>query len=249
MKTIVSNLSEVPEALRGEYDTLTDGRFMLKMEGDIPAVDEAHARLTEFRDNNIGLLKVKKELEDRLRIFEGIDPKEYGAMKTKITAFEQKGGVKDPTDLDAKLRQAIAEANAPLQEQLEQVQYERQEAENRLAFRDLEQKLTAVGYRIGITEKAMPDFLNRGLEVFDLDGAAKDGDSPLFSRIKPAEALSIEEWAQELGREAPHLFKSSTGGGATGGGGTAGKRTISADPLEIGRNLEALAKGEVVIAQ
>jgi len=248
MKTIVSALSEIPEPLRNEYEVLPDGRYRLRTEGDpLPEVAEAHSKLTEFRDNNINLLKLKAELEGRLKAFEGVDPKEYGTMKSRLQDLEKKGGVTKAEDLDAKLKQAIAEANAPLVEQLAQVEAKRLEAENRLAFRDLEQQLTSVGMKLGVDEKAMPDFLNRGLEVFDYDGTAKNGETPLFSKVKPAEPLGFEEWAQGLAADAPHLFKRSAGSGATGGQGAAGKRVVSRDPLEIGRNLEALAKGEAVV--
>jgi hypothetical protein len=83
---------------------------------------------------------------------------------------------------------------------------------------------------------------------------ARKGDAPVFSRKNPAEVLQPEEWAIDLQGDAPHLFRPSKGGGAGGSGngpapGSNARRVISSDPLEFGRNLEGLAKGEVTVIQ
>jgi hypothetical protein len=123
----------------------------------------------------------------------------------------------------------------------------------------LERNLAEAGQKAGIDDRATQDYVNRGLQVWKIkDGkvvAIKDGE-PLFSKQKPAEMMTMEEWALELQSEAPHLYKPSRGGGAAangsggnGGGGREHKKVISSDPLEFGRNLEGLARGDVIVQQ
>lgn len=65
----------------------------------------------------------------------------------------------------------------------------------------------------GALPEAVDDIIRRGKEVFILkDGGAvhRDGD----------EGISMQQWAEDLYRKAPHLFHKSTGGGARGGDGS-----------------------------
>src|SRR5262245_32485082 len=220
MKAVIAALTDVPEALRGEYEASKDGKtFVLKLEGDPhPTVTEVNERLAEFRDNNRSLNTTNASLQTQLDKLKGIDPEEHRKLKARIDELE-KGGVKDSGDVEARIRKSIAEANAPLVEKIADLEKKKKESDEKLAFRDLEQKITAVGLKIGIDEKAMPDFLNRGHEVFGIDGVARSGDKPLYSKKDVSQPLTIEEWAQGLVTEAPHLFKQTKGGGATGSGG------------------------------
>ena len=119
----------------------------------------------------------------------------------------------------------------------------------------LKSTLTAAGVKAGVDERALSDYVNRGAEIFKVVNGqvvARKGEAPIFSKAKPAELLTPDEFAVELQGEAPHLFKPSRGGGAGGSGGGGGpvvKKTISADPMEFGRNLEGIAKGEVTVSQ
>lgn len=249
MKAILESLDGLPEAVKSEYEQRADGKFVLKLEGTHPTLEEANRKVAEFRDNNIALVKDKAMLEGRLKGFDGVDPMEYATLKTRVADFEKKGGVKDPADIETRIRTAVEAAVKPINEKLTAAEQAREESNRRLAFRDLETALTEAGLKVGVDEKALPDFINRGLEIFDLDGTAKDGDTPLFSKDKPSEPLSMLEWATGLASEAPHLFKKSGGGGAGGGAGAGGKKVVSSDPLVIGQNLEKIAKGEVVVSR
>ena len=246
-KYVVEKIEEIAENLRDEYE-LRDGKYWLKIDGDIPEVEETKAKVAEFRDNNITLMKERDQLKTTLKSFEGIDPKEYKKLKEQVEAFKS-GGVRDPADIEARIQARVA----PLEAQLTEMERKRVEAEEALARQNLRSRLTQIGVKAGVDEKALPDFLARGLQVFNLEGQAMDGEKPLFSKKKPAEKLGMEEWAADLLQDAPHLFKISRGGG-TGGArpstDSSNRRIISgADPLEFGKNLEEIAKGNVVVSR
>jgi len=252
MKAVITALTEVPDALQGEYEA-KDGKFILKVEGDYPPLVESNAKLAEFRDNNRALNTKKVELETQLKQFEGINPAEHQTLKTKLADFE-KGGIKKTDDIAERIKEAVAASTKPLEEKLLAREASEKAAQEALQRQGLENQLREVGMKVGVDDRAIRDYINRGLEVFKLiDGqpAPRRGENPIFSKQKPAEELSMEEWATDLQTEAPFLFKPSRGGGAgtTGNGSnfTGPKKVITADPAEFGRNLEAIAAGEVSV--
>lgn len=259
MKLTVASLTEVPEALRGEYEERA-GKFVLKLEGEYqPLIEattkltEANTKLAEFRDNNRALNSAKTTLEAQLKAFEGIDPEEHGKLKTRIAELEKKG-VKGSEDITEMLRTAVAAAVGPLEKKIADREASEKAAIERADRESLRSALTAAGTKVGIDDRAMQDYIGRGLQVFSVvngEVVARKGDMPVFSKTRVTEPLTVDEWAQELQTEAPHLFRPSKGGGAGGsgsGGHTGPKKVISSDPLEFGRNLEGLAKGEVTVS-
>jgi len=260
MKAILDTLSDIPEIQKTEYE-LRDGKYHLKIEG-LPFgyvkssdLSEANTKLAEFRDNNRALNSTKTELEAKLKTFEGIDPAKYQKDQKKIEDLEKKG-IKDGGDVAEIVKNAVAAAVKPLEER-ETARAASEKAAVERADRELlRSTITAAGMKAGIDDRAVADYVNRGMGIFKIvDGevVARKGDAPIFSKAKPAEILTVEEWAsEELPADAPHLYKPSRGGGAGGnttGSGNVNKRVISADPLEFGRNLEGIAKGDVIVQQ
>jgi hypothetical protein len=250
MKLVLSSLSEVPEALRSEYEE-KDGKIQLKLEGDYAPLVEANRRLVEFRDNNRALNTKVTELETNLKKFEGIDPTEHATLKARVAELE-KGGVKKPDDVAEIVKAAVKAAVTPLESKIAERELSEAAARAEAARANLESKLRDAGMKAGIDERAMSDFVNRGTQVFKLvDGkpAARDGDKPVFSKKSPSEEMSMDEWADNLRQDAPFLFKPSKGGGAGGNNGnySGPKKTIEADPLVFGQNIEGIAKGEVTV--
>lgn len=253
MKTVYATQAEIPESFRGEYEE-RGGKFHLKVEGDYAPLIEANTKLAEFRDNNRALNTKVTELSNQLKTFEGINPADVTTMRTKIAELEAQG-VKAGSDVASMIAAAVKKAVEPVQQELAARTAAEAEARAAVARTGLENQLRDVGIKIGIDERALPDYINRGTQVFKIiDGkvVARKGDQPIFSTTRPAEELGMEEWAATLQTEAPFLFKPSKGGGTgpgTGGGngGFRPKTTISSDPLEFGRNLEGIAKGEVQV--
>jgi hypothetical protein len=221
---------------------------------------DATTRLSGFRENNVKLLKELgagsfEDAVERLKILKSVDPAEYQRLKTRTTELEAEG-IRTPDDVQriflAKTKEQVEAAVRPLQDRLNEITQREQNAMEQLARTTLENALREAAGKAGVEERAVPDFLARGLALFALkDGqvVAQRGDQPVFSRRKPGESLSPEEWALDLSTEAPHLFRPNRGGGAPGGAGAPRKRFIGSDPLEFGSNLDAIAKGDVVIGQ
>jgi hypothetical protein len=252
MKAVLSSLDDLPESLHSEYEQ-KDGKFHLKLEGDPNGyvrsadLEEANKKLVEFRENNRGL---KSKLDSVTAKFEGVDPDEHKKMREKITSLEQQG-LKGDADVTSIIQGAIEKAVKPLQQKLEQMSEREKEAKNALARRDLESILTKEGLKAGVSEKAIPDYLRRGLDVFRLkegEPVAMNGDdTPIFSSAKPSEPLSVPEWIGSLSDDAPHLFKPSAGGGtdARPGGGDGTKTYDPTDEAAFLNNVDGIAKGEI----
>jgi hypothetical protein len=157
--------------------------------------------------------------------------------------------VKEPADIQDRINAAVL----PLQKQITEFQEREQQQKEALARAAVQKNLGDVALKAGVRESAIQDFLARGSNVFNLEGKAMNGDTPLFSQKNPADPLGMEEWAGQLLSEAPHLFKDSKGGGASNQSGSEGGgshlRRISDDPVEFGKNLEGIAKGEVAVVK
>jgi hypothetical protein len=222
--------------------------------------DAADGKVKGFRDNNVRLLKElgAESFEDaviKLRTLKTVDPDEYARLQVRTKELEQEGvrGTGDVTRLVMEKAQAeVAAAVAPLKQKLDEITQREQAAQEALQRTTLENALRDAATKAGVEDKALPDFLSRGLQVFAIkDGevVALRGDTPIFSRKKPGEGLSPEEWAYDLSEDAPHLFRPSKGGGAAGGGSGPKRKYIGSDPVDFGSNLDAIASGEVVVQQ
>lgn len=268
MKAVYQSIDEVPEALRGEYEE-KGGSYVLKVDGDHPAfiepltqaktaAEQAAEKLKSFRENNVRLLKEIgaasfEDAVEKLKILKSVDPAEYNRLRDRTTQLEREG-IRTPEDVTRlfleKTKAQVEAAVKPLQDRLNEITTRERAAQEQLARTTLENALRDAASKAGVDERAIPDFLSRGLQVFTLrDGqvVAMRGDQPVFSRRRPGESMTPEEWANDLSGEAPHLFRPSKGGGATGGAGAPKRRYIGSDPLEFGSNLDAIAKGDVVV--
>ena len=250
MKPTYASLDQIPEAFRSEYEQ-KDGVYVLKLEGAppgfVPASDlaAANGRLDEFRTNNRNLMAKVAEFE---REFEGIDPNEAKSLKQKLADAQKKGA----GDLEQRLEAAVKPLRETIQrlsDEAKQKDEQRAAAEKALRIKGLESKISAAGLKAGVDEKALDDFVARGLRAFTLDDegrpVAKVGDTPIYSKTKPAELMSVEEWAVGLASDAPHLFRASGGGGAAGSGKPAtGAPSRFVSPEEFSRNIEDIASGK-----
>lgn len=231
-----------PEALRAAYAQKGDV-FVLDVDG-MTADDEVAAinvKLTEFRDNNIKLIKDLKK-------FDGVDPDKYKSYETRVAELEAQGVAK-PNDV----AQLIASALEPVKAQLGAMELEKNKAMARLDEKNLEDSLWSIGSKAGVDEQAKPYYLMEGKKLFRQQHGqllAFDGDQPLYSKRKNSMHLPLtaDEWALELlPTEKPLFFKASNGSAASNKTTTNTGRVVSNDPLILGNNLEALARGEATV--
>lgn len=256
MKTVIASLSEVPETLHSEYES-KDGKFVLKLEGDIPAVAAANAKVVEFRDKNVDLLKEVERLRPIASQFEGIDPTAAKDAIAKVKALGSKG-INDINDFETRVRTTVDELVKPLREQVQQsaneTAAERKRADEflfRTAIADkfvkAGGKANAVDFVVGL---AKDDF-----EVKETQVVAKQGK---FSTEKPGDPINLDEWlTTKIQKDHDYVFEPSKGGGAPprpgGTGGVPSKvkpgQTVIKNPTpqELGHYSADIAAGKVKV--
>ena len=268
MKTVVSTLDGVPEALRGEYEE-KDGRFVLKVEGEVagyvPASElaSANGRVVEFRDRNVELLKgVAKlagveqatdltPLESLLEKYKGVDPEEFKSLKAEAEKLKKKG-VNKSDDLDATIKAAVDAALHPVKEALESERKVRKQAQAQIDDATLRQAVGDRFVKAGGKPKAVDYMVGQAKDVFHVESGEVKAKPNRFSAKAPGEPLSIEEWLLSMVTEADFAFEPSKGGGSSGstdrGGVPAGvKQLVDPTPQQLGQHMKEISKGEMVV--
>jgi hypothetical protein len=220
LKHTIADLIEVPGPLRDYYTKTADGKFALDLESHPDS-----AKVTEFRDKNIALLKERDDLKAR---FDGIDPEAVKADRLKLAELAARP---DAAKLAADL---AAEKAAHASTQLKQI-------------------VTTDFLRSGGYTSAVDFIAAKAAKVFAMeDGKVTTKE---FSTSNPAEPLSIGEWIFKQTTEAGFAFQPSRGGGAGGSGGSASRfgarsdQKILKNPTaqELGANASDIASGKVKV--
>lgn len=240
LKTTVTDIAEVPDTLRDHYKQTKDGSFALVLDGE-PAGYVKADKLAEFRTNNRTLNSKVSELEDRLKLFDGLDP---AAARAALAELAETEIVDDDADEQAKTA-AIAEATNQQNKRVEELESQladEKTAHQQTTFRNI---VSVEFLKSGGRESAVDFMVATAEKTF----AMKDGKitTTEFSKERPGEPLTVAEWMNQQSHVSDFAFRPSSGGGATGSTGHAPRRrTISAaDPLEFGRNLEDIVAGKV----
>ena len=249
LKYELDSLDDVPETKRDEY-VLDEAskKYRLQVEGAVPA-----DRLKEFRENN---KKLQKEREELLEKFKDVDPAEYRTIKERykdvdleeikslreeLAALkESEGKGKEATkaelqsridDLVKKHKKEIESQKAELQKQIEGLNGQVNQQSQALAKALIDNQITTLGVENSVRPEAMPDVMNRGNRIFSLGEngqvVARCPDGSKWISDATEKYITVAEWFKGLVKDAPHLFKESSGSGASGGsakgGGTSEK--------------------------
>lgn len=244
LKAVVGSLDSLDEALRDFYRKADDGRFYLDVEGvdDMPAV-------VGLKQKASTLLDEKKQLDQRLKAFGDLTPEKVEELREAA----KKAGGDRVAELEAKLTQASENAQREIAAAKEAAEAERKAS--REYFLDAE-VTRAISAQRGIPS-LLKDVVKRQLDVqrdgdrFSVRVLGADGQP----RIKDSQGnpFGVEDLVSELkGHEEYGLAFVSRQGSDTppsgGGAPPGGAKTIaSGDPLEFGRNIEGIAKGEVIV--
>ena len=205
LKLKYSNKNEVPTEHQSLYIE-RDGGFFLDVEG---AVDKA--RLDEFRNNNLTL---QKELDSFREKYKGIDPEAIARLEAEKRKAEEARALKD-----GQIDQIVAGRLKPFQEKLSEQKATNEKLLQELSVVKINNAAIAAATKRGIRPTAIPDLASRARTVFRLDQHGKpipyDGDAVRFGKdgLTP---MTVDEWADHLVQEAPHLFETSAGSGAAG---------------------------------
>ena len=208
------------------YTKTDDGKFRLVIEGEPPE----SAKLTEFRDKNIALIK-------DLARFDGIDPEAVKTDRAKLVEIEKAKPNERITELEGQL---AAEKTA-------RAEVEQKAATNRV--RDTFQtKASALGAR----PNALDIISGKAEALFTVVDGVIQAKPNTFSRTRPGELLTPDEWLADSAREFPFLFLPSSGSGSHplpgGSGGTSGVPELrDPTPEQLGRHADDILAGRMKV--
>lgn len=206
LKHKIAALTDVAEAVRGEYGQGSDGAFYLQVEGMVPK-----AQLDEFRTNNITLMQERDALATK---YKDVDPVKYAEYKAAAE--------KTPEAIEAAVKARVAQLKGEHETVVTDLTGKLSTATSTLNTVLIDGGLKSEAAKAGILPTALDDVVYRGRNVFKNESGNilaynekgeklydKDGTSP----------LSMAGWIKGLKQSAPHLFQGMQGGGAGGAGG------------------------------
>jgi molybdopterin converting factor small subunit len=221
LKRVVDNLEGIPEALHGLYKKEADGKFHLQVEED----PEQKAKLDEFRQNNIKLQKDMKALQDQLS---GIDLDEYKELKKNSQALKDKqlldaGKVDELFSQRTERMRSDHEAQLKaLGEQISKITKDYEGVSEKYAKELIEGRIVRAVSAIAVPKKeALADIISRARSTYSLENGelvAKINGKLAYGKDGKT-ILPIEEFAENLVKDGPHLFEKTSGGGAQGNDG------------------------------
>lgn len=264
IKRTETTLDNVDPTLKPFYTENKEGTFDLNLEdpegGKIRSqLDTATAQLTAEKGRN-----AKATLA--LAAYEAID-KSPDAIVAKLAASAS-GGSADPAAnqklIDAEVARQVAGVRAEHNNQREKLDAtvetlttENTGLKSSRNTATIRTQVQAEIAKIGDPQKGALEYIltsadgtfkinpeTNTLEAFDKNGVKR------YNRAGK-EPLGVGEWLAGVIDEAPFLFKPNTGGGATGGASPAnsprGGTVDGSDPVAMGLNAEAIAKGEKTV--
>jgi hypothetical protein len=258
LKAFVPKLEEVDEKYRDAYvEDKEAGGFILDADDK-----EWKAKVDEFRANNRKLFNEKKALEEKMAQYKDVDLEKYEKAKEALEKLEQleEKHLLEEGEVEKVVAKRVETMQADYKKQLdtkskalEETTAARDALSNRLASMLIDTEVQKTVGKVGaVRQGAMDDILNRARSTFEADPTtgtlrARDG---FFN--KKGDPVTVDDFAQGLLESAPFLFEPGRGGGSGGGnkgdGDAKRTKTISKDPVVFGKNLEAIAAGEVTVS-
>jgi hypothetical protein len=257
-KLTATEHSLLPPLVQAHYK-VQGSDYVLDLEGiDTNAqarVADLETRLGEFRTTNVELMRLRDTLQADLKKFDGVDPTKHAELQARVKELE-KQGVAKPDDIHTIVANAVKQAVEPLQLQVTTLTASEKAAQDRLKDNAFSTALTQAAVKAGVVESAIPDVVARaratGFKADETGAVTKATNAQSLPVYYEGQELTVDLWLRkQLPSEAAHLFKPTAGGGATpgaGGGAPLPAGVVANDALEIGRNAEKIARGEVTVA-
>lgn len=249
MATITyENLADVPEDLRDTAKEV-EGKYVVNV---VP-----QAKVTEFREKNISVVKERDALKEALAQYESVTGvtlpdleegklSEFAKTLEMLRETKRKvddGALVENTSLEEAAAARVSEVTNSFKAQLAQMAKERdahkakaEQAQQRANAIMVENavRLAASDPDVAMIDKAVAMILPQALNTFrvDEDGKIlpKSPDGTIIYGPDGVSPKTIKEWLLEQREENSFLFKNSKGGGASGSGETATGR-INAEEL------------------
>jgi hypothetical protein len=228
---------DIPGPLQAlENDTQeVEGKFHVKVEGI--------SKVSEFRDNNVKLMKERDDLNRRVESLSqivGEDPDAFKARLAELNQIErdvQDNKLVKQEGFQEALQKRVQENEQNFKKQLEDERKSKGQAEERARLNEqrwrestIERALMDAMHdpKLGVRTEAFVDLKERARRIFRVHDDGKlvpyEGDTIIYSADASA-PMSLKEWLGRLRQDAPYFFKDSTGGGATGGSDGAGRKS------------------------
>lgn len=216
----VSKLEEAPENVRSLYVQSGDV-FVLDVDGAV-----SKARLDEFRDNNV---KLMKDLEK----FKNVDPAKYQELMSIQRQIEEKKLI-DAGKIDEVVEQRVNTMRSTYDEQVNNLKESNNTLTRQLETLIIDNNVRDQAIKNGVLPSAVDDVLLRAKTTFKVQegqAVALDAKGQVIYGKDGSTPKGISEWLTELKTAAPHLFQPSDGVGArgsrvTGGGGNTPKTAV-----------------------
>jgi hypothetical protein len=206
--------------------------------------DATVAKLGEMRDNNRALNRKVSELEEK-----ALDPAklaELEAAAAKLTAFEAKYADIDPDEYKSlKARPDLSARVIELETALATEKAAKSAAQQAADSATFRAKVSDAFLAGGGRSEALDFIIAKAEKTFTLANGQLT--TKEFSATRPGESLSLDEWVVARSLDNAFAYQPSSGGGARGGAGGGGKQVVGRDPLEIGKNAAAIARGDVLV--
>ena len=263
LKSVLDGQEEyesLPEEIRDHY-LEDDGKFSLSVDGATKRENELGAKIAEFRDNNVQLLKDKislsGQLDDVQSRFSNVDPQIYKKLISDQAKLDKKDAkVVTNSDLSSQIQEAVTSAIKPIQAQLNESQEREAAAQSSLEKSTFRNVINKASVEAGIRTEAIDDVLGRataaGFRLHEGNARILQDGIVKFSQDRPDQAYTITEWLVSLQRDGGgHLFKPSV---STGDQDQVGQdvrlksgQLSNPSMKTFSRNLEGIASGKVVV--
>lgn len=238
VKGVVSDINEVPEALREHYKE-SDGKWVLDASDFVPS-----SKLREFRDNN-------NALNERISSYKDVDVEEYRQLKAEAAKAKEKTAI-DAGDIEEVYNQRLAPLKAAHGAREAELLASVQEKEARLSKFMIDSAIRDAAVKNGAHASAIEDMILRGNQVFKMKGdkvVPLAGNEVVYG--KNGEPLGFDEWVGSLASSAPHLFQSSQGAGTPKAGthsaALGGNKIARGDSAAFLSNLDDIAAGKKTV--
>ncbi len=264
LKTVISKLEDVDEALRGLYREADNG-FILDLEGmdDHPDVKGMKIVMEDQKKKTKAEQAKNKEAQKALEAFKDLDPEAAREALLKIQELEDKGRM-DKGEFEQLLAERITEATEKVERamtaKLTEAQTvndiltkERDGSVSALSRFKIGDEISQAAFDAGVKKSLLRHLTRDAYEVFEVRegkvGAWEEKDGlEGFKLDEKGGALTPKTYVNEYLAANPDFVEPNRGSGAPGGGSQPGGgavRYISAN--QAGDNLEAIASGEAVI--
>jgi hypothetical protein len=229
LKFVLDNIDDLDDSVKALYSKHTDGKFYLDVDGAV-----SKSKVDEFRDNNISLKQQIEELTDK---YGNIDLDKYQELMDKAALDDGKKRI----TMD-KVDEIVSERTTAMKEehenQLSALTSARDGLSDQLNGLLIDGAVRSAALESKVRTAALEDVVLRAKQTFKVvDGkaVAHDSEGKVLYGKDGSNPLSTSEWIGGLKTSAPHLFETSSGGGAGGGTKTPvkpGQDTSQMSPLQ-----------------